>query len=86
MHKLSIRTLASALAVIALGGQAAFAADQKPEVTIKEGRNGVAPLVVLPLRNGGKVEFMGPELHPQVPPSFSGSLTVTIPWPEGKKK
>ncbi len=59
----------------------------KPELTIQHGREfGIAPTVIVPLRNGGRVEIKGPQLHPQVPPTLGGSLTGTFPLPEGKKK
>jgi hypothetical protein len=59
----------------------------KPELTIRHGNEfGVAPTVIVPLRNGGQFEIKGPDLHPQVPPSPGGSLTGTFPLPEGKKK
>lgn len=91
---MSIKQLIAAVAaaLAALGGQA-VAAEQKapppkPELTIRHGNDfGVAPAVVVPLRKGGQVEIKGPSMHPQVPPSFNGgSVTLTVPWPEGKKK
>jgi hypothetical protein len=59
----------------------------RPQVSIGYGNAfGVAPTLTVPMRNGGQVEIKGPDLHPQVPPSLNGgSVTVTVPLPEGKK-
>lgn len=60
----------------------------KPEVSIGHGTSyGVSPTVTFPTPNGGRVEFKGPDIHPQVPPRFdSGSIQYTGPMPEGKKR
>jgi hypothetical protein len=92
MQTINSLRAAVAAALVAIGGQAAAADPKppqtKPEVTLRHGNDfGIAPAVVMPLRKGGQVEIKGPSLHPQVQPSFNGgSVTVTVPWPEGKKK
>lgn len=60
----------------------------RPNVSmdIGPGKIGVAPTLNVPLRNGGQMEFKGPDLHPQLPPLNGGAVSVTVPMPEGKKK
>lgn len=57
----------------------------RPHASIGYGNAfGVAPTLTVPMRNGSQVEIKGPDLHPQVPPSPGGSVTVTLPLPTGK--
>ena len=44
----------------------------------------VVPTVTVPVKKA-EIQFKGPELTPQVlPPQLGGSISVTVPLPEGK--
>lgn len=85
--KIALGLIAGATALSGYGTASADSPPPKPEITIREGNAfGVAPVVILTLPKGRQIEFKGPDLHPQVQPSFNGgSVSVTIPWPQGKK-